>query len=291
MVNPKYLGVGSLLAIGVFFGLSGVIAKYLTNWLTSFQVIEYRFGIAFLLSVLLLLFSKQKVSYKSVDIKVLAAFAITFPISVVLFTLSIFHTTVSMAVFSFYAATLVASFLVGRLFFGERITWNKKIALIFVILSIICFTDPFTDFTLDLGFLFGILSGIFQAIASAYQKIVSNKTNRVSLLLVQTLSGLLIGFVSLYLQNEPFVITMPTITTLTTILYGSLFLVISYLFLVGFKYANLGVGSILVSTELFFGPFFAYLLLGERITILELLGGLLVAVAVLYANKADAYDR
>lgn len=281
----KYTGPGSLLLIGVLFGISGVIAKYLSQWLNPYQVVEYRFSIAFVCALAVLFLSRQKFSLKGVDLKTLVLFALTFPISVIFFTLAIFNTTVSMAVFSFYIATLVGSFVVGKLYFNEEVTSNKKIALIFILLAVVAFTNPFKDFQIQLGFLFGIVSGLFQTIASSFQKIVSKSTNRISLLLIQTLAGISMSAIVLTITDKPLLIALPTNVLLIAMFFGIIFLAISHLFLVGFKDTNLNVGSILVSSELFFGPFFAFLLLSEGMSGLELLGGVFTAIAVIFSNK------
>lgn len=284
-MTKKYIGLASLILVGILFGLSGVIAKYLSTWLNPYQVVEYRFLIAFICALLISLLTKQKITFNKIDLKTLILFSITFPISVIFFTLAIFHTTVSLAVFSFYIATLVSSFFVGWKYFGEKITKNKKIALVFILLAVLAFTNPFESLNLQLGFLFGIISGIFQTIASAFQKIVGKSTNRISLLLIQTLAGLVIALLSLSLAGQSLLISLPQTPLVITIFFGIIFLAISYLFLVGFKYTNLNVGSILVSSELFFGPFFAFLLLSEGLTDLELLGGIFTAFAVLFSNR------
>jgi drug/metabolite transporter (DMT)-like permease len=281
----KYIGPASLLLIGALFGLSGVIAKYLSTWLDPYQVVEYRFFIAFIIAVFVLLITRQKLSFNKIDRKTLSAFAITFPISVIFFTLAIFNTTVSLAVFSFYIATLVSSFAVGKIYFKEEINTNKKIALFFILIAVILFTEPFNGFSLQSGFLFGLISGVFQTIASAFQKIVGQSTNRISLLIIQTLAGTGISALAIYMTGGLFFPVIPQSGFLVALFFGAIFLAISYLFLVGFKYTNLNVGSILVSTELFFGPFFAYLFLSEKLTGLELLGGLSIAIAVIFSNK------
>jgi drug/metabolite transporter (DMT)-like permease len=284
-MNKKYMGPGSLLLIGILFGISGVIAKYLSSFLNPYQVVEYRFGIAFLVSLIILFITKQQFSFSKIDKKTLLLFAITFPVSVIFFTLAIFNTTVSLAVFSFYIANLVSSFIWGHIYFKEKITRNKQIALLFILLALVTFTNPFSNFHIELGFVFGIISGLFQTIASSYQKIVGAKTNRIGLLIIQTLAGTAIAAATLLLTQAPLFVAIPQITLLITILFGLIFLAISYLFLVGFKSTNLNVGSILVSSELFFGPFFAFILLSEGLTVIELLGGVLTGVAVYFANR------
>lgn len=287
MIN-KFIGPISLLLIGILFGISGVIAKYLSSWLNPYQVVEYRFAIAFIFAILILAISKQKLSFSKITPKTLALFAITFPVSVIFFTLAIFKSTVSLAVFSFYIATLVSSFVFGKLFFNEEITKNKKIALFFVLLAVVSFTNPFKDFQLQIGFIFGLISGIFQTIASTYQKKLGNSTNRISLLAIQTLTGVLVSVFALVKTGSPLFVSLTTPTLLIVAIFGAIFLAISYLFLVGFKHTNLNVGSILVSTELFFGPFFAYLFLSEKLTGLELIGGVFIAIAILFSNKEQS---
>ncbi|MDQ5900790.1 MAG: hypothetical protein QG583_217 [Patescibacteria group bacterium] len=283
-MKKEIIGPLSLLLIGVLFGLSGVIAKYLSAWLNPYQVVEYRFLIAFISAFLVLLITRQKISFNKIEPKTLLLFAITFPISVIFFTLSIFNTSVSLAVFSFYLATLVSSFIIGRIYFGEKITKNKKIALFFVLLAVVAFTNPFQNFNVQLGFVFGIISGIFQSIASSFQKIVGKSTNRIGLLILQTLTGIVVAMVVLAIIGENFFPLLPMSALLVVVFFGIIFLSISYLFLVGFKYTNLNVGSILVSTELFFGPFFAFLFLSENLTLIELLGGLFIASAVVFSS-------
>jgi drug/metabolite transporter (DMT)-like permease len=290
-MNKKLIGSGSLLLVGILFGLSGVIAKYLSTWLNPYQVVEYRFFIAFIFAVLLLIVTKQKISFKKIDVKTLGIFAITFPISVIFFTLAIFNTSVSLAVFSFYTSALVSSFIIGKIFFGEEITFNKKIALFFILLAVLTFTNPFNGFNIQLGFLFGIISGVFQTIASSFQKIVGKSTNRIGLLIIQTLAGIFISAAVLLLQGQNLLPVLPQIPMFVTVLFGIIFLSISYLFLVGFKYTNLNVGSILVSSELFFGPFFAFIFLSEGLTKLELIGGLFVVLAVIFSNRKEEFKK
>lgn len=284
-MNKSLLGVASLLTVGVLFGLSGVIAKYLSGWLNPYQVVEYRFAIAFFIATFVLLVTKQKLSFSKIDPKALVFFALTFPVSVIFFTLAIFNTTVSLAVFSFYISTLVSSFVVGKIFFGEQITKNKKIALFFILLAVIAFTDPFKNFNLQIGFVYGIISGIFQTIASSYQKTLGKSTNRISLLFIQTLTGIIVASSALIYTSNPILVALPTTALLISFVFGAIFLAISYLFLVGFKYTNLNTGSILVSSELFFGPFFAYTLLSEKLGVTELIGGLLIAISIIFANR------
>lgn len=283
----KYIGVSSLLAVGILFGLSGVMAKYLSSSLNPYQVVEYRFAIALVSILLIAAFLRKNIRLGEHDKKTLVLFAVSFPASVILFTLAIFNTSVAMAVFSFYIATLVSSFVLGRIYFGERIHVYKQIALALVLMAIVVFANPFGEASLGIGFVYGLLSGVVQGIASSFQKKLSGSTDRVSLLVIQTAAGAALAAAVLIVMGEPVAVALSGFDWLVAAAFGVSMLVISYLFLVGFRYTNLNTGSILVSSELFFGPLFAFFLLGETLGMHVILGGVLTILAAIFANIAE----
>jgi len=280
----KFIGPISLLTIGLLFGLSGVMAKYLSGWLSAYQVVEYRFDIALIGLLILILIFRPKISLKGIGKRVLFLYAVTFPLSVILFTLSIFNGSVALAVFSFYTATLVSSFVIGRIFFNEKIHLFKQLALFSILISVVAFTDPFHNFNLDLGLLFGLLSGLVQGVASSFQKLLSSHTNKTSLLLYQCLAGVALAVIALAFVKEPYFVEIGTFQWIIVVLFGLMMLAITYLFLIGFKYTNLNTGSVLVSSELFFGPFFAFLLLSEGLSAGILIGGIFTVIAVVLSS-------
>jgi len=282
--SKSFIGVLSLLTVGLLFGLSGVIAKYLSRTINPYQVVEYRFGIAFIGSLLLLVLLRRKPNFKQFNRKALILFAITFPISVILFTLSIFHASVALAVFSFYSATLISQFVLGRLFFGEKLNALKGLAFISMLIAILAFTNPLSHFSISLGLVFGLLSGVVQGVASSFQKKLSGSSDKNSLLVIQTFAGAIIAAVILLVTDKPLFVNLTGFEWLTAVVFGLSMLAITYLFLVGYKYVNLNTGSILVSSELFFGPFFAYILLSENISTNIFIGGLFTVIAAVLAN-------
>jgi drug/metabolite transporter (DMT)-like permease len=280
----KNSGALSLLIVGILYGLSGPLAKYLSEWLNPYQVVGLRFTIAFLLALAIFIITKKKLNLKALDKKTVILFALSFPISAIFFTLSVFFTKVSLAVFSFYISNLISSFILGKLIFKEKIDLHKSIALIFVGIALICFTNPLEGFTLSLGLLFGIISGILQTIASIFQKKIGESTDRFGLVMIQTGAGVLTALIAMTATNTLLLPALPLTAIFISILFGVMFLAISYLMLIGFQKTNLNVGSLLVSTELFFGPLFAFLMFQETLTSLELFGGALTIVAIIIVN-------
>ena len=82
-LKQKYIGISSLLLVGILFGLSGVMAKYLSGSLNPYQVVEYRFGIALLAALLIAAVLRKKIQLGAHDKRTLALFAVSFPASVI----------------------------------------------------------------------------------------------------------------------------------------------------------------------------------------------------------------
>jgi drug/metabolite transporter (DMT)-like permease len=285
MKNTNLTGNISLVVVGILFGLSGIFAKYLSTWMNAYQTVALRFGVAFVIAVTVLLATKQKFSLKKIDSTKLLFFVLSFPAQAIFFTLSVFHTKVALAVFAFYIANLLSSFFFGYILFKEKIDTRKGVALLCIVGSLLCFTNPFQGFNLSLGFMFGLIAGVVQTISSIFQKTIGEKTNRLSLLIAQTFSGTVMAAVAMFMTSSFVLPMLPVSALVVTSLFGAIFLLISYLLLYGFQRTNLNLGTLLISSELLFGPVFAFVIFRESLGNTEILGGVLATVALFVANS------
>jgi drug/metabolite transporter (DMT)-like permease len=286
----KIYGLGALFLIGILFGISGVIAKYLSQFLTSYEIVFMRFTFAFIFTFIVFLYTRTKINFKLLDKKYLLLFSVLFPLSVIFFTLSISASKVSTAVFSFYLSNLISSFFVGKIFLKEQIRFEKWVALFLLIGALILLTNPLSvdGGIFTIGLFYGIVSGIFQTLTSYAQKRMGKIENRNQLLLIQTLSGIIIAAIAiLAFSGFNINISLSLFTWSVILIFGLIFLLISYLFLVGFEIVDLNVGNILVSSELIFGPVFAFMLLSEPISSVEIYAGVLIILGVVIANTRE----
>ncbi len=285
MKGLKISGYISLLLVGIFFGISGPLAKYLSSWTNAYQAVALRFGIALLFAMLTGFFTKSEAKSKS-KLKLFdtSLFALSFPLSTIFFTLAVFNTKISLAIFSFYIANLVSSFILGRIFFKEKVDKQKTISLLLILISLGFFTNITSNFSIDLGFIYGLVSGILQTITSIFQKRLVG-INRLSLVKIQTFTGLVFAIIFMYFTSSLSFPILPINGIVIATLYGLLFLIISYLLLIGFQKTDINIGSMLVSTELLFGPLFAYLMFKESLTTPEIVGSILVIIAVININR------
>lgn len=277
--------------VGFFYGLSGMLAKYVTGFMTPLQASEVRFVVAFLLAALIALLLRQKVSLQGLNRRILLTYAFAFPACVILFTLSIFHGSVAMATASAYGAALISSFALGKVLFKEDISLLKGVAFALTVIALLIFTEPWNDFAVSLGLLFGILSGLLQGISNAVQKKLNQAgADHSSLLLLQCLAGALLTALVVFSFGQPAAF-LPEGNPILLVLYGASSVATVYLFLVGFKHIDINTGSILVSSQLFFGPALAWLFLSESIGTHLAIGGALVLLAGILANWPQGLSR
>lgn len=284
-------GYVSLLLVGIFFGISGPLAKYLSPWANAYQAVALRFGIALLFAILATIFTKTGTKTKS-NLKFFdtSLFAISFPLSTIFFTLSVFNTKISLAIFSFYIANLVSSFVLGKIFFKEQINKQKAISLVLILISLGFFTDIASNFSIDLGFMYGLISGVLQTVTSIFQKRLIG-INRLNLVKIQTFTGLVFAIIFMYFTSSLNLPVLPIDGIIVATVYGLLFLIISYLLLIGFQKTDINIGSMLVSTELFFGPLFAFIIFKETLSISEIIGSIFVILAVINLNLKKSTSK
>jgi drug/metabolite transporter (DMT)-like permease len=201
----KLKGFLSLLTVGILFGLSGPLAKLLSDSFSAYETVFVRFSVAFIVAILVSILIKNKVSFAKVPKSNLILFSITFPVSVIFFVLSVYNTKVALAIFTYYIADSLTSYALGYLFLKEKIDAFRVVCLILVFISLIFFTNIFSVFTLDTGMIFGLLSGFINGIASYYKKVIKGQSNVMSLTLLQTFSGGLVAFIAIILSGEFFI--------------------------------------------------------------------------------------
>ena len=280
-ISTKLKANLALLGGGVFFGVSSPLARLMGTWLNPFSVVFIRFLFALPFSIIFFL----RGDVKNVPIKKLILFALFLPVSVCLYTFALFHTKVSLAIFSFYIANLISSIIIGYLFNKERVSKNKTVGFILAIVAILIFTNPFHGFVTNTGMILGYLSGITATFASLYQKRLSKTIDEKALTLTQIIGGLVVALVAIIFINDMSILTISARGLLLGVIFGFLFFLINYFMIYGFKYSEIGIGTILLSSELLFGPLAAFIIFKETLSPLEIIGGVVIALAMFFVSK------
>lgn len=275
-------GFLSLLLNAVILGTYGVWVRLLQDNFTASQQVAGRSVISFLLAVVIVFLLRKKWSWEKKYNKHLFLYLFSFAISTLLFTIAVIETSIALSVFSLYIGSIISAFIIGIFYFQEKIGKGKMLSIFFVILAFIAFTLPVSANVLNFGFFIGLLSGIFDGIGNAFKKYFGGKIERPILIVLQLFATLIVALVASIFIRESFVwssVNLPN--SVVMLIYGGLFLAVSYLSMYGFQHFNLNLGTVVISTELFWAPFFAFLFFRETLTGYQIIGGILLAAAIL----------
>jgi drug/metabolite transporter (DMT)-like permease len=278
-------GFLALLACAVIFASFSIYVRVLSNDLSAYQQIGFRNIIALVIGLAAVILSKQSFSsLVAIPKKYTFLYTITFPIAVVFFTLSVLEIKIVSTIFGLYLGALITSLLVGITFFKEKMTKMKLLSLILVSLGLITYAYPFDGSLLSIGFLLAILSGVFDATANSFRKYLAGKMDRFVLVVLQMVGGLVVAIGLILFSGQFAIPVISTTSWLVGIIFGISLVAISYLTLVGFQNFDLNLGTVILSSELFFASIFALVFFGEISSFTELLGGTLIILATLVAN-------
>ena len=116
----KTKGFLSLLSAGFLFGMFGIFVRLLNSEMTNFQQIFFRSVVGFVLASGIIILFKRKVSFKNISLINLLLFAISLPLTIVFYTLSILKTKIIVAVAALFLGSILFSLISGILFFKEK---------------------------------------------------------------------------------------------------------------------------------------------------------------------------
>lgn len=281
-LSSKAKGFLLLILAALILGSFGIWVRILNLDLTVYQQVFFRNSFALLISIVLLIFIKKQISIKNINKRYLFIYSISFPISVIFFTLSILLTKIALTLFSLYIGSIVVSFIIGHIYFKEKITFNKSLSVVLVFVGLYFITFSGSDYHMNLGIIFGLLSGITEAIGNAFRKRLGSEVDRVFLVTIAMISGIIISIALLLINHQSiiFFTHISLLSWITGFIFGVLLFTVSYLTIVGFQYIELGPGTLIFSSEILFGVLFGILFFGEYLNIKEVIGGVLIFIAI-----------
>lgn len=288
-MKSEVKGAILIVVASFFWGLAATAAKFIFNDnVNPFKLVNMRLNLAFLLLFLyLFIFNKQKLQIKKHDVKYLATLGI---IGIVGVQSTYYYTVatlnVSIAIFLQYLApALIVIYSV--LFQKERLSVTIALSLgislagsIFIIFG--GGAASAGSFNM-IGLITGLVSALFLSFYTIYSKTCTARLDSWTVLVYALGFGALIyWFVSppwvLWggIQLKEFFYACYIAVFATIIPFG--------LYLSGLRYLSASTGSIIAMLEPVIASLSAFLLLGERMTIIQIMGGLLIIAAVIIIN-------
>jgi drug/metabolite transporter (DMT)-like permease len=277
-------GFLALFISGIIYGSFGIWIRILSIELTSFQQIAFRNFIGLVLALCITILLKQSWSLKKANKISLLLYTTLFPVAIIFFTFAMLGTKISTALFAFYASSLIVSLIVGKVVFHDQITFNKALGLVITFIGLIFFTYPFSIASLNLGFIFGLISGIFDSLTNIFRRNLGGKVDNFVLTTIQMFGGLTVAGILILITKQNWPASLSNTTLFSGLILGVLLMIVTYLMLVGFQNIEINVGTIIFSSELFFATVFAAIIFNEYPTSAELIGGLLIMISIIISN-------
>jgi drug/metabolite transporter (DMT)-like permease len=185
-------------------------------------------------------------------------------------------------IFFLYSGYILTTVICGALFYRERLTKNKILALIIALIGIFLFSYPF-EFTSSLGMVFAMTAGVLDALNSTICKRLGSGDSIV-LIFYRYLAGFVLAGIFLIFIREPISSVPPIVSIFSIIILGVSMFAIDSLWLYGFSHFDLNIGSIVTSVELVIAPVINALFIHEYPTKFELTGGLCIIMSIVLIN-------
>ncbi len=296
-MNNKKKGISLVLIATLFWGMMGVTSRTLGNaGIDSMSISFFRCLIASIgFSIFLFIFNKNafKMDLKGIIISGIYGI-VTFGLSFTTFNIAVERVPIAVATVLMFTNPIWVT-IFNAIFFKERITAKKAIVIALAITGCILISNIFGVGLENLdvvGLLIGLSTGVLFALQLVIPRFFDGKYSKDSMLIYGFIfSTIVLAFFTNFtgINTAITINSSPMFVILNILSIGILSTFIANIsYVKATDYIETGVASVLVALEPVLGSLFAYLVYGETLTGLQLLGGLLiVAAAIWLARTAD----
>lgn len=286
--NP-YIGDILIIIAGLFWGSMGIFVRHLGSLgFTSIQIASLRLSCAAIIYVLILLI-KDRRGFK-IAVKDIPLFLGLGLLSILFFTFCYFTAirimTMSAAAILLYTSPIWVM-LMSCMFFKEKLTANKIIALVMAFAGCVLVSGLGTGKVTIAGVLFGLGSGIGYGLYSILGTVALRKYSTYT---ITTYTFIVAGIGSFFVADAPGMFrkladTNVSVTLLFVLLTSVVTAVIPYLlYTLGLSKTTASKAAILATVEPVAATVFGVTVMHENITSLAIIGVVLVLGAIVVLN-------
>lgn len=226
-------------------------------------------------------------SYKKISSKDYKWFLLM-PISGITTFITIFiainHITIGTTLFLHYASLTITGFILGNLFFKEKLNQVKSVSLFLSIVGLLLiFSAPRLQEDL-LYLLLALLSGVGSSLWYLMSKKISSKYPYSQILAIDSAIVFLLCAVFAIFLKETFYVPAisfkwASVIGMTAVSFGGYILTVY-----GFRFLQAQIASLVLLLEVVFGLFLALILFSEIPTVQALIGGVLILIGAALPN-------
>lgn len=280
----SYTGVLSLVFATFIYGLYGVFSRMIGIEFGVFAQSTIKNLIVVILSLLIVLKyqlwkTPQKQDWPWIIMWVCGDLAATIGIFIAFNKISI-----GTAYLLFYAGSLVAGSIIGRVIFQEKLSDVKSVSIVLSLLGLFIIYSLNIEASKLVFLLLAFLSGNFVAVYNTFSKKFSHKYHQMQLVFLNmSISFIISLFLTVLLKENPPVFSF-SIPWLGVFLFALSYLFTVPLLIYGFRKNEVQIGSLIMPLEVVFGSIFGLIFYKETLSVSMIIGGLLIIIASVLPN-------
>ncbi len=274
-------GAEALFGAAFMYAMTGILVREVAPMWGNDAQVAARYALVLLLLTAYGLFKKDKLRVPKAKLPAAAALSILFALVVLFFTSAVENTTVANSLFTYYAANMVVSFLLGTLILREGAPVSKIIAILLALAGLSVYANALLAGSL--GLLYGVAAGVCDGTANVFRKQLAG-VERNAVLWLQYLIGTIFTVIVTMFSGQAIIRHVSLRGSILTVVFAAVLIVGSNLLLYGFQHFDVNAGTVITSTELIFATIMAYILFQETPAAHELAGGCLILLAAVIGS-------
>lgn len=286
-MNAKLKGPGLILISAMFYGSYGVWSRLMVGSFGEFSQAWTR-GL-FLLLVVLIANWKWRLfrPIKRQDWKWFVPIAMAGGLNQAPYYFGFEHLDIGTATLLFYAALVVGGYVLGKVFFVEKLTLTKIMSLVIAIIGMLVIYGWSLSSTQIFPATMTVVAGFMGASTVILPKKLIGNYHELQMMAGYFLLQVVFNLPMALLLND----ALPTLTMSTAwggqLGYAVTMLLANMAAITGFGYLEPSIGSLIGLAEILFGIGFGVLLFGEALTGGVVVGGLLITLAAALPSLAE----
>lgn len=277
-------GFFALLGAAVLFGSTGAFVNILGGYFTEPGQLTVRSAIAVMMVVSLARLFKIKFAITRDQVKYLLAIGTLYALSTLAFVYAVTSVKASTALFMLYVGVIIITQILGVVLFREGFGRKNIITLIVLTAALVMYMQPISSATFTVGLLVAFAGGACEALSYAVRKGKATLTKE-SVTAAQSIGGIVIGAIFLAMNMQA--ITRASLTPLAIILVailGAVYVGIGYLITYGMRHYSLGMGAVVLSSDMLFALIINTIVLRQAPTGFEIVGSVLIFACIVYTT-------
>ena len=261
------------------FASYGVWAKLIGD---RYGVFTQAWTRALLICVVLLvigLITKQFKRFDKADMKWVGVYTLFSIFTVAPIYYAFTQMGIGTATILFYAAYMVASYVIGRIFFAEKITVVKIVAMLCATIGMILVFGIELAGVSALALAMALLNGIASGGEVSFTKKVSDKYSVLQLTFVTWIAICIVHFIAALVTHETLLPAQTPQSMVGILLFAITAMLAYWLVVAGYKTIEASIGGLIGTLEVPFAVLFGAIFFSERLVPIAIVGGLLIFVA------------